>query len=679
MSSPPATDPPLDRVFWQAVQPAPGKLHLSAMVALICMAVVILAMALQVPEAAVSCYLVFFAAKEDAGSGIAMGLALIVGAAVGIAIGFLFVMASAAEPMVRLALLVVFTFTGMFFSQASKLGPVAATVGFALAFVMTLFDDVPIPELLTRGLLWMWVVVALPMACLIVANMVAGRDPGRMLKDEVAERLAAVAAVLRAPSDEALADLEARLAPGNAEALKLGKMASLVRALTPAARARLETLLALSFQLGAVTAAMAREGGTVALAPLAGYLDRAAETVRTGNTLAEPLPDLALPSDEPTAGLVEAQALSQRMAALLAGEQAEAGAVAVAAEPFLAPDAFTNPEYLRFALKTTLAVAVCYIVYTSLGWFGIHTALVTCFYVALSSAGETIHKLTLRLLGCLIGAALGIGAIVFLMPHMEDVGQLALLVGAVSFGAAWISFSGPRVSYMGWQIALAFFLCVLHGFGPSFDLVVARDRVLGILLGNVVMTLVFATVWPVSAAGAMRRATARAAEALAALARPLAAPAADLFRNLDTAEASFAAAGRAREFLRYEPATLRPDAPALSALDRNLEDLRRLAGPVLVTALYPRDDDLADHLPLSVQETVDAFHKAVADWFSSCANPAMDSLPAWQGSAAGVDAALKGVRGLPDHLKRQVEERRALYGLLDEALARTAGSRADAR
>ena len=67
---------------------------------------------------------------------------------------------------------------------------------------------------------------------------------------------------------------------------------------------------------------------------------------------------------------------------------------------------------------------------------------------------------------------------------------------------------------------------------------------------------------------------------------------------------------------------------------------------------------------------MDAFHKAVADWFSSCANPAMDTLPAWQGSATGVDAALKGVRGLPDHLKRQVEERRALYGLLDEALAR---------
>jgi multidrug resistance protein MdtO len=35
-----------------------------------------------------------------------------------------------------------------------------------------------------------------------------------------------------------------------------------------------------------------------------------------------------------------------------------------------------------------------------------------------------------------------------------------------------------------------------NSFGPSFDLTVARDRVLGILLGNLVMTVVFTTVWP---------------------------------------------------------------------------------------------------------------------------------------------------------------------------------------
>ncbi|MFX5785415.1 hypothetical protein ABTE36_23260, partial [Acinetobacter baumannii] len=46
-----------------------------------------------------------------------------------------------------------------------------------------------------------------------------------------------------------------------------------------------------------------------------------------------------------------------------------------AGEPLLAADAFSNPAYVRFALKTTLAVVICYLIYTSLDWFSVHTAL----------------------------------------------------------------------------------------------------------------------------------------------------------------------------------------------------------------------------------------------------------------------------------------------------------------
>jgi multidrug resistance protein MdtO len=47
-------------------------------------------------------------------------------------------------------------------------------------------------------------------------------------------------------------------------------------------------------------------------------------------------------------------------------------------------------------------------------------------------------------------------------------------------------------------MAFAFFLCVIQGPSPDFDLTIARDRVIGIMLGNVVAYLIFANIWRVS-------------------------------------------------------------------------------------------------------------------------------------------------------------------------------------
>jgi multidrug resistance protein MdtO len=54
------------------------------------------------------------------------------------------------------------------------------------------------------------------------------------------------------------------------------------------------------------------------------------------------------------------------------------------------------------------------------------------------------------------------------------------------------------------QIAFAFFLGVLQGYAPATDLSLLRDRVAGILLGNVVITLIFSMLWPESARTRLR-------------------------------------------------------------------------------------------------------------------------------------------------------------------------------
>src|SRR5262249_6612291 len=146
-------------------------------------------------------------------------------------------------------------------------------------------------------------------------------------------------------------------------------------------------------------------------------------------------------------------------------------------------------EGVRFAWKVTLAATIAYLLYTGLDWYGIHTATITCFFVAGSSVGATIHKLTLRLVGAIIGSALGMLAIIFVLPAFESVGGLTVLIAAVTLLAAWIATGSERISYAGFQIALAFYLSVLQGFGPTTKLSVGRDRVIGVLVGNVLMSV----------------------------------------------------------------------------------------------------------------------------------------------------------------------------------------------
>ena len=199
-------------------------------------------------------------------------------------------------------------------------------------------------------------------------------------------------------------------------------------------------------------------------------------------------------------------------------KQPKAAAAAPAhARRLFAPDAFTNPAHWQFALKTTLAVMVVYFIYTMLDWSGMRTSIVTCFFVALGSVGETVHKLTLRISGALIGGLTAGLCIVYVLPHMTDVGQLCLLIAAVSAGAAWVATGSELLSYAGLQIAFAFFLGILQGYAPATDLTVLRDRVAGIVLGNIVMTVVFTVLWPESALPRLQAALKEASEAISAV------------------------------------------------------------------------------------------------------------------------------------------------------------------
>ncbi|HTW67910.1 MAG TPA: FUSC family protein [Bryobacteraceae bacterium] len=175
-------------------------------------------------------------------------------------------------------------------------------------------------------------------------------------------------------------------------------------------------------------------------------------------------------------------------------------------QPMFAADAFSNPEYVSFALKGCLAAAICYVFWSATDWPGLGVCTVTCLIAApLGTPGTPQQRFLTRLTGLLIGGVVcGIGSQVFILPRIDSIVGFTLAFAIVSAIAAWFVMSSPQFNYFGRQMALAYYLTIFQNFGPNASLTESRDRLLGILLGLTVMWLVFD-------AASSRQATARLA------------------------------------------------------------------------------------------------------------------------------------------------------------------------
>ncbi|HEX3635685.1 MAG TPA: FUSC family protein [Paraburkholderia sp.] len=249
---------------------------------------------------------------------------------------------------------------------------------------------------------------------------------------------------------------------------------------------------------------------------------------------------------------------------------------------FFLPDAFTNPDHVRYALKTTVAAMVCYLLYSQIDWPGIHTCFITVYMVSLGTTAETVEKMTLRIAGCMVGALLGVAAILFVVPVLSSVVGLMALVLMGAWLSAWVAFGSPRIAYAGFQIALVFFMCVLQGAAPGYDLTIARDRTIGILIGNVVVYLVFTRVWPVSVAE-------RVDTGLAALRQQWQRLAAlpDAVTRRAQAASAMAQCGALEQdlaLMHYEPSWVRPESQWIAERRSALARLDALEGPMFLLA-----------------------------------------------------------------------------------------------
>jgi multidrug resistance protein MdtO len=556
----PAAEPVWRDLFRQVgrdLAPYPGRSGMTWRVALLCALVTGAAMIHKVPEAAISCYLVIFLARPDGAECVAQALGLIVLVVVVVGAMVPVIQLTADAPLVRIVVIAAVSFAFVWLGAVSPLGEIGSIVGLVVAYILTLVDQVPAGEIATRGLLYAAEMAILPMVLMIAFNLVLGRSPHRLLRESVAARLAAAADFLDAPDAAHEARIDAELASGMEVTDRRVRLARAFHTAPAAAVTWLSGAAATTYRL--LLAVRALPPGTEA---------GLRQTDKKKIVLAQSCRDAAIAIGAgrrpEVAGIVQSSGdtmLDAAHAALAALARPDGGATAPPAKQhFFAADTFSNPFYQQYALKTTAAAVLCYLLYSLIGWQGIHTAMITCYVAALGTTGETIHKLALRICGCLAGAVLGFLAILYVIPHLSSVGGLGVLVFLGVLPAAWVSAGDARIAYAGVQIGLAFLLTILNGFGPSVDMDAGRDRIIGILLGNLVVYLVFTGLWPRSAALDARE---RLAQALAGLARLAAQEPAARMQSVAEAAGVEAAAARATgqvRLLPFEPRAQRPPA-----------------------------------------------------------------------------------------------------------------------
>ena len=212
--------------------------------------------------------------------------------------------------------------------------------------------------------------------------------------------------------------------------------------------------------------------------------------------------------------------LDQIALAVPAGFRATAGSGVAPAKKrgLFLPDAFDNPEYVQFAIKGTLAALICYLCFIGFDYHGIATSMTTCLVLSLSTVGASFQRGSLRFCAVVVGGLLGIFSLVYLFPNVETIGGYWLIFAAGTAVAAWVNFGSPRISYVGYQIGLIFYIAVLHS-SPSLNLTVIRDRMIGITFGLIVFSTVEYLLWPVLASDVLRLRLSEILHLLAELAR----------------------------------------------------------------------------------------------------------------------------------------------------------------
>ncbi|SEA94485.1 FUSC family protein [Paraburkholderia sartisoli] len=507
--------------------------------------VIVVSMTLQVPELALSLMVVFFVTQSNIVLTRVVALNLVIGTTCAIACTIGLYALTFDYPLLRIIVASAIFFCSTYLMRAvTKFGLVFFLVSLIVIYAQSFGDLTDNAEALVRNCLWVWSAVNYAVALSLVINtLFLPAVPERQLRAAMQRQVATVHARLAAVIDAhapavqiGSLDLE-RGALSLQKLLRFSTMRHRYSKEDESAMLACVTAVSRIFEAAAVLPgdAVAHGAGQIdairavrdELGSLGHALGDDAQWLHWSASRQAPV-STSIPALDAIQRALNALADATRSPAptppddVVAGGAAagsEKAAKAAARSALLEPDVFANPRYARFSLRTLLSVLIRYVFYNAVNWPGIHTIMLTCLVVALPSLGASNRHGVLRIGGALVGSALALFMVAFVIPQLESVAGLLLMSLPVIALGAWVSAGSERISYAGIQIMFTFALALLESFSPPSGLTEIRDRIVGILLGVGVATFIQMSMWPEGEADALRAQLASVLREIAALAR----------------------------------------------------------------------------------------------------------------------------------------------------------------
>jgi multidrug resistance protein MdtO len=613
-------------MFWDSFKPFPGRGRITLRLAISCTLIVLVSYTFRMPFQDLMPFFVLFITKEEKVTTTVTAILVLFTVTIAIAAALLIYKFTGDRPEFRVPIIALEIFVGMYLFRVFSIGPVGWIIGFVCAAAQSVVYLFPSPEEAVHQFLWLWVAIAFSIAIAWLANLLLFPvSPKQLLQREFAAGWSAVSAATErlagGQPGAGLRLLRPLAKSGPTRLLKLLKLSSIDSPDLRREQTNLQRLILSLDKVAKLILAYAKAQlsstdhvtvSSAEAAVLGAVREKAESFKREFEAGLVPSSKVIQPQGE---AVEDMSRLLLETENTLRDLEAESAAPEKAApshkRSLLVPDALSNPRHAQFAIKVTLAGMIGYLFYTASDYYGIHTVFYTPLIIALSSAGATIHKGLLRIVGCAIGGTLGLIFSIWLLPRFEGLGAFLFMIFCVHGLAAWIAVGSEQISYIGLQIALAFDLGFLQGYGPPENIDPLRDRFIGIVLGIGIITVVFSLIWPESAELSARE---RLASCLRSIAR--------LLRSVGTGSGSSTISPASASTQNPEERELFPTGQLELEITSRLSEAHSYEEQVAFEALlHGYEPARASHLE-EVSQGVEAIYVACLPWLREQASKA---------------------------------------------------------